>query len=366
MYILRILIDKPLRLILTISGIALCIILILFILGIYNGVAIGSVEYVKQTNADLWVLQVNNNNIMRGTSILPYEYIKVFKRDSTIQSVTPVLLFFTNIKTNNINTTVLLDGFVPGSLGGPPKIFKGRNVINNNEIVLDKAFASKYKVEIGQSVIIHDNSLIVVGLSSGTNAFVTQYAFTSFNFTQSIIDLPGLTSFFIVKTSPGKNISAIKEKFLQKYPGIFSVYNQKDFLKNNIDEMQAGILPLFYAITAIGGIVLAIILSLILSVNILEKRKDYAIMKVIGSQNSFLINLILSQALIISIAAEIIGILCFFPLSEIIEYLAPEVSTIINIHHIIYITAIICVVTIVSSYFSSRYLKKIFPEEVFS
>ena len=115
MYILRILIDKPLRIadILTISGIALCIILILFILGIYNGVAIGSVEYVKQTNADLWVLQVNNNDIMRGTSILPYEYIKVFKRDSTIQSVTPVLLFFTNIKTNNINTTVLLDGFVP-------------------------------------------------------------------------------------------------------------------------------------------------------------------------------------------------------------------------------------------------------------
>ena len=92
-------------------------------------------------------------------------------------------------------------------------------MINNNEIVLDKAFASKYKVEIGQSVIIHDNSLIVVGLSSGTNAFVTQYAFTSFNFTQSIIDLPGLTSFFIVKTSPGKNISAIKRKISTKISG---------------------------------------------------------------------------------------------------------------------------------------------------
>jgi putative ABC transport system permease protein len=366
MYILRILITQPLRLFLTITGIALCIILILFILGIYSGVAEGSIEYVKRTKADLWVLQANNNNIMRGTSILPSLYLKGIKKDSSIQSATPVLLFFSNIKTGTKSTTVLLAGFEPGAMGGPPIIYKGRNVLQNDEIVLDKSFAKKYNIKVEHKVLVQKDTLRVVGLSSGTNAFVTQYAFTTFEFTQSIIELPGLASFFIIKAIPGSSLSMIKERIEKRFPGVFSIYENDEFLKNNIHEMEAGILPLFYAIAAIGGVVLTIILSLILSVNILEKRKDFAIMKIIGSPNLFLNKLILLQALIISVAAEVIGIIFFFPLVELIESLSPEVTTIISIEHIVYITIIICFVTIFSSYFSSRHIRKIYPAEVFS
>lgn len=366
MYNLRILLAQPLRLFLTISGIALCLILILFILGVYNGVAEGSIEYVKQTKADLWLLQENNNNIMRGTSILPFIYIRGIQRDSLVKSVTAVLLFFSNIKIDTISTTVLLAGYQPGKMGGPPKIYKGRNIERNNEIVLDKSFAKKYNIGINQKVVVHRDSLKVVGLSSGTNAFVTQYAFTTLDFTQSIIDLPGLVSFFLIKVSPNVKLETVKDNLEKKFPGIFSIYNRKEFLQNNINEMQAGILPLFYVITLIGAVVLTIILSLILSVNILEKRKDFAIMKIIGSSNLYLNILILTQALLISFTAEITALLLFFPVAKIVESISPEVSTIITGEHIIYITLITIFVTILSSYFSSKRIRNIYPLEVFS
>lgn len=251
-------------------------------------------------------------------------------------------------------------------MGGPPKIFDGRNIERDDEIVLDRSFARKYNIKINQKVVVHNDSLNVVGLSSGTNAFVTQYAFTTLNFTQSIIDLPGLVSFFIIELKPNTRTELVKNNLEKRFPGVFSIYERDEFLQNNINEMQAGILPLFYVITVIGAVVLTVILSLILSVNILEKRKDFAIMKIIGSSNLFLNILIVVQALIISFTAEVISLLLFFPVVNIIESFSPEVSTIITLQHILYITIITIIVTILSSYFSSKRIRSIYPLEVFS
>jgi hypothetical protein len=70
MYSIRILLSQPLRFLLTIGGIGLCIVLILFLLGVYRGVEVGSVEYIRKNKTDLWVLQSGTNNILRATSIL--------------------------------------------------------------------------------------------------------------------------------------------------------------------------------------------------------------------------------------------------------------------------------------------------------
>ncbi len=366
MYAIRILTNQPFRLFLTLSGISLCVILIMFILGVYHGVAEGSIEYIKKSNADLWVLQKNSTNIMRGTSIMPASYIDVIKEVEQIENVAPVLLFLTNIVVKGKNATVILTGYRPGDIGGPPIIIKGRKIISNNEIVLDNSFATKHKIGIGDKIKIKDDKLDIVGLSSGTNAFVTQYAFVTLEFEQSIIEFGDLVSFFMVKVKNSESLLAVKDNIEKKLPGKISVFTYNQFLKNNIAEMEAGILPLFYSIAAIGAVVLAIILSLILSVNILERRKDFAIMKIIGSPGSFLDMLILTQALILSLVSEVIAVLLFFPLVKLIKIVSPEVTTRINSEHIIYITIIICILSILSAYFSSRRIRKIYPLEVFS
>jgi putative ABC transport system permease protein len=366
MYVIRILINQPLRLILTLLGIALCIILIMFILGIYNGVAEGSVEYIKKTKADLWVLQANSTNMIRGTSLLPAIYEDIIKTDSLIKSATPVLILLTNIKVDHKNATVLLTGYVPGSEGGPPRIVGGRGVLKNNEIVLDKSFAAKHKIQVGNNILIKEDTLKVVGISAGTNAFVTQYAFVTLEYEQSIIELPGLASLFIINAKHPNDISSIRKNIERKLPGRFSIYSHNIFLQNNIAEMEAGILPLFFAIASIGGVVLAIILSLILSVNILERRKDFAIMKILGSPNIYLYSLIIVLALILSLISEVIGVVLYFPLAKLIENISPEVTTVINFEHIFYITLATCVISIFSALMSCRRIKSIYPLEVFA
>ena len=64
-YSFKIFKAQPTRFILSVGGIGLCIILMLFLLASYNGVKIGSLEYITQNETDLWVMQKNASNIMR-------------------------------------------------------------------------------------------------------------------------------------------------------------------------------------------------------------------------------------------------------------------------------------------------------------
>ena len=366
MYVLRVLAAHPFRLLLTLAGIALCILLVLFILGVYNGVATGSVEYVRRTPADFWVLQANTANIMRGTSILPASWCDTIMQDSRVASATPVLLFLASLHTGDGPATVLLTGFRPGEPGGPPVIAEGRSVRRDDEIVLDRAFAAKHRIRIGDRVSVRGDSLEVVGMSGGTNAFVTQYAFVTLAFEQSTVELPGLASFFIVRVTDGADAGAVMHDLDRRFDGRLSLHAHAPFLENNIAEVEAGILPLFFAIALIGSVVLAIILSLILSVNILERRHDFAIMTLVGAPGRYLRGTVVAQALSLGLTAEVLALLLLQPLLALIESITPEVSAIVTAGHIVASCVAVVAISIASGLLAGGRVRRISTAEVFS
>ncbi|MEK7250112.1 MAG: hypothetical protein AAB209_06775, partial [Bacteroidota bacterium] len=124
---IKLLTYHPLRLALTIGGVALCLVLMLFLLSIYAGVADGSVAYIRESKADLWVLQGNATNILRGTSILSTAHGNVLRSIKGVRLASPVLLSLTSIKKDGKLATIFLTGFDPvSSLGGPPSVIDGR------------------------------------------------------------------------------------------------------------------------------------------------------------------------------------------------------------------------------------------------
>lgn len=364
-YAFRILCNQPTRLILTVLGISLCMMLILFLMGVYRGVADGSVEYIRENKADFWILQKNSTNILRGTSILRSHKEETIKLNENVESVSPVLLLLTNIKSKNGNSTVFLTGYDPDiTLGGPPKIKEGRGVKLSSEIVLDRSFAKKNKLNLGDKISIITDTLTIVGISEGTNAFVIQYAFTTLEQTQSVIGYPGLVTFFLVKLKNGSNKSKIKKELDDSLKGCV-IYDQSEFLQNNIKEMESGFLPILLALTAFGAVVLTSVLSLILSINILEKKREFAVLKILGAPNGFLPGIVLQQAVLIIFISWLTAIILYMPVKVLIENLIPEVSAKTELSHIVTVLIIGLVAGIVSSIISIRKVRKIYPLEVF-
>ena len=365
MYAFRTLRSQPLRLTLTIGGVALCVILMFFLISVYRGVADGSVEYVRQNSTDLWVLQRNATNILRGSSIVLASQAGAIRQISGVKSVALVLLVLATIKTEDRARTVFLTGFEPEKdMGGPPHLAAGHTVLRDDEIVLDKSFAAKFKFKVGDHVEIQDHSLKVVGISTGTNAFVIQYAFVTLRFAQAMMGFPGIATCFLVKVKDRNYLAEVVGKIREELPKM-EVYDHETFLENNIHEMESGFLPLMYTVAAIGAVVLTIILSLLLSVNILEKRKDFAVLKTLGAPKGFLGRLIIEQALLISSAASIVGMIVFFPLVLVIEKISPEVSTKSTVEQIIAVVVVVMAMSLISSFLSIRRLRRIYLLEAF-
>ncbi len=365
LYTIKILLNHPTRLVLTVTGISLCMILMLFLFGIYKGVADGSVEYIRENKADLWILQRNSTNILRGTSMLPSQQQNVIESDEDVESVSPVLLIITTIKNSDKHSTIFLAGYdAERNLGGPPKIVKGRNVREDNEIVLDNSFALNNGFKVGDHAVILDDTLTVTGLSTGTNAFVIQYAFTTLAEAQSLLGLPDIVTCFLVRTKEDTDIKKTSDRLQSKIAGSV-VYGQKEFLANNVKEMESGFLPILYSIAALGAVVLTTVLSLILSINILERKKDFAVMKILGSPSGFLPRLIIQQALVISLASGVLSVLLFFPVADLIEKVSPEVSTVTSPLQIAIVLTVGLVMGLLGSVIALSRLRKIYPLEVF-
>jgi len=366
MYAIRTLRSQPLRLVLTVGGIALCIVLMFFLLAVYRGVADGSVEYIRQNRADLWVLQENATNILRGSSLISADQIYAIARTPGVRTAAPVLFLLSTVRNGDQVGTVFLTGFEPEKgLGGPPQLIWGRGPRADDEIVLDKSFARKFGFEPGGYVDLQGRLLKIVGISGGTNAFVIQYAFVTLRFARNLIGVPGLATCVLVNAEPGAALGPIRAEICDVLAGL-KAYDQETFLANNVHEMRSGFLPLLYTVAAIGAIVLTAILSLLLSVNILERRKDFAILKTLGSPMAFLWGLVIKQAVLIASVSCAAALILFFPLVQVIERVSPEVTTKSTAGQIGGVVAAVLAMSLVSSLVAIRRLRRIYFLEAFS
>jgi putative ABC transport system permease protein len=111
--------------------------------------------------------------------------------------------------------------------------------------------------------------------------------------------------------------------------------------------------------------VLIAILSLILSISILEKRRDFAIMKALGSPRGFISGLIVRLSVILSISGLFFGLVLYFPMVSIVERISPEVATRTSVLQILVVSSGVMLISMVSSFLPNMNIRNIYPLEVF-
>jgi putative ABC transport system permease protein len=332
---------------------------------LYNGVYVNSVEYIRSNKADLWVVQKHATNILRNTSLLPSSYETDLNCTDGVDTASPLFFILASMKLKDTNASVFLAGFDPTSgIGKPPVLVEGRCLRTDDEIVLDKSFAKKYDIQVGDEVVINEEKLRVCGLSDGTNMFVIQYAFISLNKAHDVVGFKYVVTCYQVKVQKGQSLDAVKSAIVTKLPKV-AVFDNTTFIANNVREMQSGIIPLLFFVTLISAVVLTAILSLILSINVLEKRKDFAIMKAIGCQHAFISGILVKQALLLSMSGLLLGLVMYFPMIAVLENIAPEIDTQTSILQLLSISGGVLAISLIGSIFPIRKLKQIYPLEVF-
>lgn len=359
----RMIVEAKGRFAITAIGIGFTVMLMLFLLAVYEGVKSGAKTYVLQIPAQVWVSQRNSTNLIKTSSFVPVPIGDRLRQVPGVQSVNGILRTIAPAEFDSETVTLFIFGFDIQTQIGAPKIISGTANLRNGEIILDNAFAATHNLELGESLQIQGRSFRVAGISEGTNLIVGQFAFATLNDVSELLGLSEVRSFFLLQLEP-ENSESVLEDLRDTFPDLLFTPSA-ELAQNNVAEMEIGVLPILWTIVIFGSITGATVIVLMMYTAVLEKREDYAMLKAVGANQSFLVNLVLKQSIIASVAGFTLGLTVDLMLSPILSTVIPALLMVFVWQDATVVFIGSLAIGILGAWASLRTLRNIYPGEVF-
>src|SRR3990172_1204505 len=141
------------RLAISVSGVALSVVLMLSLTGLYNGYQERIESYFGGIDADLWVVQAGTSNFFHSSSVLAAGDEASIEAIGGVEAVRPYVsrqVAFTNAGSSLVTSVVGVEpgGRVPASA----RVVAGDAVPGPGEIVLDRVLANTGEIELGDRI----------------------------------------------------------------------------------------------------------------------------------------------------------------------------------------------------------------------
>ncbi|OGD61625.1 hypothetical protein A3A71_00100 [Candidatus Berkelbacteria bacterium RIFCSPLOWO2_01_FULL_50_28] len=358
---LRNLFGEKGRLIITIGGVAFAVMLILVLLGLYVGWERQMTKFLGNISADIWVGQAGSGDMSHRSSILPANLARELESKSYIKQTSMFIGRQVGVKISGVEKSLFILGSDGAKFITPYRLERGSGQPQKGEIVVDEVFINKNNLVLGDSITVAGKSLKIVGIASGGNIMTSSYTLVSEEDARDILGLNNAVNYFLLRSDdPTDAVTKLEKDFPQ-----LKIIPRQKFLDNNAAIVKDNFLPIIGVLTLIAFAVGIAVIGLTIFTAVIEKSREYGVLKAIGYGNGQLFGIALIQALI----AGVLGFALGYALTPLVAMLAKifEPSFIYDLGA--RETSIVFVATILMSIFASflplRRLLKIDPAQVF-
>lgn len=306
------------RLAVAVLGVGLAVGLILLLEGLWSGLLTQLSAYPDQVGATFFVRQPGARNL--GEGAIPVAAASRVRAVPGVEAASPVLTRWVVLDLHGQKQVVTLVGFTPGGLGGPWALSGGRTVQGDGQVVMDQTLATEHGIALGRTLRVAGRSFRVVGLSSGTRAFMgTGYVFMSLRSAQSLLGAAGTATFVLVRTAgPGPVKAAIAGR-----TGL--AVDRPDAVAAAERDTYANILGrIFNLMVVIAFAAGTLIVALTVYSAIVDRIRDYGIAKALGARLGRLFRIVVGQTLVLSALGLAAGLLLYLAGSRLIAALWPQ------------------------------------------
>ena len=214
---------------------------------------------------------------------------------------------------------------------GAPRLAEGRTIAGPRQIVLDQRLARLYALHVGDVVEVLDQRLTVVGLSADTDVFFSPFAFVTYD---ELIDLylasdvPGamggapLLSFLLIELDAGADVSAVRGRVEARVEGV-DVFLPSELSAHDVALGRELFGPVLNLMVGIAWLAAVLAISLTMYAAIIDRRRDFGIMKALGVGSAGLAGAVVVEALIICAMSFPIALLLARVASLVIEAVNP-------------------------------------------
>lgn len=322
----RALLDDPVRLGISLGGLAFAVLLVLLLRGIMDGTVAKSTSYIDHVGADVFVAGPGVTDMSLASSALPQSTLDSLRLAQGVGQVGGILR--TNIIVSSVSETrpAVLIGYDPAEpLGGPWALQSGRGVEASGEVVLDGVLAEDLGVHIGGRVQLVGTDFTVVGLSSGTTAIAGKLAFIDRSQAQTLLRAPDFISFALIHLKPGTDEGAFVATLSAAYPTL-EVLTRDTLSENDRELLGRLFVEPINVMSTVGLLVGLAIVGLTMYTTIASRLRDFGVLKAIGASNAFLLRTVIVQALALGAAGFALGLAAVLAAAPLVVRSVPDIG----------------------------------------
>ncbi len=361
----RNLVREKTRLAISVGGVAIAVLLILMVRGLYTGFLDQATAYIRGVDTDVWVAQAGTpGEFGHGVSLQPAERADQLAAVEGVERVDPLLMRPVVFELDGDEVDLFLVGVASSGVGGPAAVEKGQRVPGRGEIVVDRVFARSEGVGIGDALEIQGRRLRVVGIARGGNAFIFQYGWASFRDVARVLDSGGLVNYFLVGASPGVDADRLAQRIRTEVDGA-EPFTEDGFAAANSEEISEGFLPILWVLVVIAFAIGTAVIALTIYTATLEKRREYGVLKAIGFSNRRLFGIVWRQALAAGTLGLAVGVVAALGLAGLLERLLPSFIVTIRLADVVVVGLAALAMGAVASFVPMRPVARLDPAQVF-
>lgn len=322
----RNLFQNKTRLLISVGGVAMALLLILSLDAIFAGVERQVTAYIDNSGADIFVAQRGVRNMHMAASAIPTSVIEEVKSIEGVEDVTPIMYLSNMIGAGSERNLAYIIGIPKGTqIGRVWNLASGRGQPGEGEAIIDRSVAEKSRVGLGDKVQILGRQFTIVGLSDGTANIVNSLAFISLDDFQAMRDSPGVISFLLIKIAPGESAETVAARIESEIDDVTATPRAAfaDQERSVIKNMSTDVITMM---NMIGFLIGLAVMALTVYTATLSRRKEFGVLKALGARNGFLYQAVLAQALMSVLLGFGLGVAFVWVLSGIIPLLGLALS----------------------------------------
>jgi putative ABC transport system permease protein len=298
---------RPVRSAISVFAVAIEVIMILSIVAIMVGMVEGASRQTNGIGADILVQPPNGSMILSsGGPAVPARIAGVLAKVPHVAVASPVIL---NLSTTGAVQTIYGIEYDSFNALKPFVFLSGTRFQNSNDVIIDDLYTQSHKTRVGDNIKVSNfpGSFRVCGIvehGKGGRVFLERQTLGA------LLGTPNNASIFYLRSDNPANEQAIIREILA-IPNLaaYHVQTTEEWTSMMTPEHLPGFNTALRVVIGIAVIVGFLVIFQSMYTAVMERTREIGILKSLGASKGYIMNLVLREAVLVSVCGIVLGTL---------------------------------------------------------
>ncbi len=310
------LMHRPIRSLLGVVAIGVVVTMMLTLVGLSRGMLEAAAERQNSIGADIVVRPPGTSLLGLSSAPLNQKLVSVLAEQPNIALAVGQIVF----PIGGIDTITGIDLAEFRKLNGGFTYRSGGPLEHPDDILVDEYYARQNKLKVGMPLTVANHQWKISGIiASGKLARLV----VDEKQLQDLTGNEGKISQVFLKVNAKDNISKVIAALKEKLPG-YPIYAMEEVVSFFAVENIPGLQAFINVVIGISVLVGFLVVFLSMYTAVLERTREIGILKSLGASPALILQIILREAVFLSLCGAIAGILLSFVSQWVIESFVPS------------------------------------------